>query len=179
MRRKAQRADGGDAPDVRTGHAGGRPARPRCVLLLEDEPRPAALSRALVGEVLAEHYGARRHGAAPGGVGPADEVALLVCELVANAVRHGGGPVEIVLEPGTDRLRIEVADRTALLAPVERPHRPDLPGGHGLRIVAEVADRWGTVPRGAGKAVWIEIDAARLSGPGTAPRPGSVGPDLA
>jgi anti-sigma regulatory factor (Ser/Thr protein kinase) len=90
------------------------------------------------------------------------DVALLVTELVANGVRHGGAGREAALrlllegrQPG--QLRVEIANptRTGEIAP--RP--PDLLGGSGLglHIVEQVASRWGvlTEPR---TAVWFEVD---------------------
>ncbi len=96
---------------------------------------------------------------------PADalaDVSLLVTELVANGVWHGGareGTTLRVSVSGDDAaVRIEVenpADTTG--DPMQR--RPDLDGGGGLglHIVERVASRWGVrhAPR---VAVWFELD---------------------
>ncbi len=90
------------------------------------------------------------------------DVALLVTELVANGVRHGGADSDAALrlllearEPG--RLRVEVANPGTSGEIAPRP--PDLLGGGGLglHIVERVASRWGVLhePR---TAVWFEVD---------------------
>nr|BEK63099.1 ATP-binding protein [Kitasatospora purpeofusca] len=89
----------------------------------------------------------------------AGDVVLLVAELAANAVLHTDGPLELVLDLSPARLRIEVSDTSPLLPAPRRPHRPGLPGGHGLYIVQQASDRWGSVPHERGKTVWAEIDA--------------------
>lgn len=90
----------------------------------------------------------------------ADDILLLVSELVTNACRHANGPDQLVLHATGRQLRIDVLDGVA--APPQRrvPHRPGQPGGHGLHTVALLASRWGTTARsdGPGKSVWIEID---------------------
>ncbi|WP_406115738.1 ATP-binding protein [Kitasatospora purpeofusca] len=89
----------------------------------------------------------------------AGDVVLLVAELAANAVRHTDGPLELVLDLSPARLRIEVSDTSPTLPEPRRPHRPGLPGGHGLYIVQQASDRWGSVPHERGKTVWAEFDA--------------------
>jgi anti-sigma regulatory factor (Ser/Thr protein kinase) len=90
------------------------------------------------------------------------DVALLVTELVANGVRHGGADsdaaLRLLLEGlPPDRLRVEVANPSA--AGAVAPREPDLSGGGGLglHIVERVASRWGVIhePR---TAVWFEVD---------------------
>jgi anti-sigma regulatory factor (Ser/Thr protein kinase) len=89
------------------------------------------------------------------------DVALLVTELVANGVRHGGAgsgrelQVRVLGRPAT--LRVEVAD-PGPTGPVT-PRRPDLGGGGGLglQIVERVASRWG-VGDGPSTSVWFEMD---------------------
>ncbi|GAA4883283.1 ATP-binding protein [Kitasatospora terrestris] len=87
-----------------------------------------------------------------------EDVVLLVAELVANAVLHAGGPIELVLDAHPTRLRIEVSDNSPVLPAPRRPHRPEMPGGHGLYIVQQASDRWGAAPQAWGKTVWAEID---------------------
>ncbi|MFF8268535.1 ATP-binding protein [Streptomyces sp. NPDC016562] len=91
----------------------------------------------------------------------AEDVLLLVSEVVANARLHGGGPSSLLLRRTADGLRIEVTDRSPA-PPVLQP-RSDLtgPGGHGLLIVDRLARRWGSDPLDGGKRVWLEVAAPR------------------
>jgi anti-sigma regulatory factor (Ser/Thr protein kinase) len=89
------------------------------------------------------------------------DVALLVTELVANSVRHGGAGDGTALRVRVDgrppALRVEVADpgRSAHVA----PRKADLEGGGGLglHIVDRLASRWG-VGDGPGTRVWFEVE---------------------
>ncbi|MFD3872668.1 ATP-binding protein [Streptomyces sp. NPDC058623] len=92
----------------------------------------------------------------------AEDALLVVSELVANATLHAGGCQELVLTAG-ETLRIHVVDG-APVPPRPRPvARPGVPGGHGLRIVQVLSDRWGSYRHGSGKVVWAEIDGSRLA----------------
>jgi anti-sigma regulatory factor (Ser/Thr protein kinase) len=91
----------------------------------------------------------------------ADDATLLVSELVTNAVKYGPEDGEIRLIIGRDggRTRFTVHDPGAGPLPEMRPCNPPphQGGGHGLRLVDLIADRWG-VERGSTR-VWFEIDA--------------------
>ena len=92
------------------------------------------------------------------GLDRAEDAVLLVSELVTNAVKYGGeGPVELHLERDDGQLRIAVRDRggTGPL-PVMRDADDEAEGGHGLRLVDVLADRWG-VEHGS-TIVWFEFD---------------------
>ncbi|MFG2748983.1 ATP-binding protein [Streptomyces xanthophaeus] len=88
----------------------------------------------------------------------AEDVLLMVSEVVANACLHTSGPTSLVLRCTGGRLRIEVTDGSPV-APVR--HRPDpaRPGGHGLLIVERLGRDWGWVALDGGKCVWVEIDS--------------------
>ncbi|MEU0215057.1 ATP-binding protein [Streptomyces sp. NPDC006265] len=99
----------------------------------------------------------------------ADDVALAAQELLTNAVKHGcrgipSGTHEVTLTARctATELRVAVTDPST-----EFPHRrsasADCEDGRGLRLVDEVADRWGTTtePDGSGKTVWLELSAPR------------------
>ncbi|MCM2390647.1 ATP-binding protein [Streptomyces albipurpureus] len=99
----------------------------------------------------------------------ADDVLLIVSELVTNACLHADGPTELVLRHTSGCVRIEVADRSPK-PPRPRPREVSLPGGHGLIVLERLTHRWGSTPAGDGKVVWAEIAAAPhitgdLSGP--------------
>ncbi|MEO3863585.1 ATP-binding protein [Acrocarpospora sp. B8E8] len=124
------------------------------------------LGRALVGALL------RREG-----VGESADVLLLVSELLGNAHKHSrsglpGGRVEVVVIdcPGPI-MRLEVIDEGS---EVSMPHVRDAPGmrgmdagpgdgaptaagGLGLRIVEQIARRWGWEDGRSGGIVWCEV----------------------
>lgn len=88
-----------------------------------------------------------------------EAVRLVVSELVTNAVVHGDGDVEVCLDLDRRCVRIAVADDD------EHPPQPidadpaDV-SGRGIRLVEEIADRWGTELRTdgrPGKTVWAEL----------------------
>lgn len=148
-----------DRPAIPDGLGGSDRARRR--LRLAGLPSPAGRARAFTARALAEWSWSPTTSGADAHV--ASDVILVVAELVANAVAHGGGPLELVLDASAGRLRIEVSDGAPLL-PAPRPsHHPSLPGGHGLFIVERVTDRWGVEQYDGGKTVWAEVDAKRLA----------------
>lgn len=74
--------------------------------------------------------------------GPRRRFAEVVTNLLANAIRHGQGTIELSARMRSDTLRIEVADEgPGLPGPlsgiVRRPHRRE--HGHGLSIAREAA----------------------------------------
>jgi anti-sigma regulatory factor (Ser/Thr protein kinase) len=89
------------------------------------------------------------------------DVRLLVTELVANGVWHGGaGPgttLHVSVSGDDDAVRIEVENPGTDGNPAQR--HPDMQGGGGLglHIVERVASRWG-VRREPRIAVWFELD---------------------
>jgi anti-sigma regulatory factor (Ser/Thr protein kinase) len=100
----------------------------------------------------------------------ADDMALLVSELVANAAQHADGPVTLTLQQLGRAVLLEVKDSSPE-CPV--PRRPDdhAETGRGLQLVASVADDWGfrTGHGAPGKTVWCRLSAVgptvRVAGP--------------
>ena len=118
----------------------------RHLLELPDEPVAPMLGRRFVRSLLADAE-----------LSIADDVALLVSELVSNAVIHASSRPRLEVRIGPSHVRVEVRDDSPDAA---LPRTPDLerPGGRGLLLIETMASRWGTEPDGDGKRVWFEID---------------------
>ena len=89
-------------------------------------------------------------------------LALLVSELVSNAVLHSEAPAasEILLCArllSPDTVRVEVIDRGAGFKAAPRDPARSI-GGYGLFLVDRQATRWG-VDRVGGTRVWFELAA--------------------
>ncbi|MFI6639190.1 ATP-binding protein [Streptomyces sp. NPDC050504] len=91
----------------------------------------------------------------------AEDVLLVVSELVTNACLHAEGPEELRVTCDGKVLRLEVADRGAGQPAPRTPHRAGRPGGHGMFIVQRLCLDWGVVrvPGEPGKTVWAELAA--------------------
>ncbi|SEE63656.1 SpoIIE family protein phosphatase [Ruania alba] len=93
-------------------------------------------------------------------------IELVVSELVANAVVHGWGSLEVRVHETADGVRIEVEDGNPM-PPTHLDVHPARVGGYGMHIVERLAD-WGWRPSGPGKVVWARLrgDATlTISGP--------------
>ena len=89
-----------------------------------------------------------------------DEVAaLLVSELVTNAVRHARGTdvIMVDLHAGRTWLRIEVQDTDRHWPQPRIPDGFD-ESGFGFILIDALASSWGVRETEAGKAVWAELD---------------------
>ncbi|MFD5502919.1 ATP-binding protein [Streptomyces sp. NPDC127061] len=91
----------------------------------------------------------------------AEDVLLVVSELVTNACLHADGPEEMRIACTAKVLRVEVADAGAGQPAPRTPHRAGRPGGHGMFIVQRLCLDWGVlrVPGRSGKTVWAELAA--------------------
>ncbi|WP_075927721.1 ATP-binding protein [Nocardiopsis sp. CNR-923] len=94
-----------------------------------------------------------------------ESAALVVGELVANAVVHGRPPVHLDLAwstYATPALRLDVHDHgSILLHAVDRHADDEAERGRGLVIVDHLAARWGLGPHPVhGTHAWAEITAA-------------------
>ncbi|MFI9766193.1 SpoIIE family protein phosphatase [Streptomyces sp. NPDC052415] len=79
---------------------------------------------------------------------------LVVSELITNAVRYAGGPVELRLIR-EDVLICEVTDPSNTQPRLRRARTTD-EGGRGLFLVAQLTSRWGCRYGGTGKTIWTE-----------------------
>lgn len=89
-----------------------------------------------------------------------DDAALLVSELMSNAVRHGGSSAVLTVGVGEGLLRIAVHDDGAGTPSMRRGVQDlSVTSGRGLQIVDRVAQQWGVEPDGdgTGKTVWFEL----------------------
>ncbi|CAG6399439.1 ATP-binding protein [Streptomyces cocklensis] len=91
----------------------------------------------------------------------AEDVLLVVSELVTNACLHAGGPEELLLRRSPKSLRLEVVDGGGGEPAPRTPHRAGRPGGHGMFIVQRLCLDWGVIRSGdqPGKTVWAELAA--------------------
>lgn len=91
----------------------------------------------------------------------AEDVLLVVSELVTNACLHAEGPDQLGIVCDNKMIRLEVTDRGAGQPAPRTPHRSGRPGGHGMFIVQRLCLDWGVVrtPGVAGKTVWAELGA--------------------
>jgi anti-sigma regulatory factor (Ser/Thr protein kinase) len=80
-----------------------------------------------------------------------ESAVLLISELVTNAVLHGAGPIHLTID--VDGARFSVSDQ-GLGRPAVRQD-PGADGGWGLRLVAQIARRWGVEP--GRTQVWFEL----------------------
>lgn len=117
---------------------------------LPPEPASASAARRFTQEVLSDWQ-----------EGDLSEiVALLVSELVTNAVLHAASPVDVALRRRGPAVRVEVAD-TSPVIPGAREFGDDATTGRGLALIDALSEDWGvdTIPQD-GKVVWFEVLSA-------------------
>ncbi|WP_432038469.1 ATP-binding protein [Streptomyces cucumeris] len=92
--------------------------------------------------------------------GLADPAALVISELIGNAVAHSGSRLVrvSVSRPEPCRVRLAVVDKSRT-RPAQRDASADDEHGRGLAIIEAVSDAWGTDPLRWGKRVWAELHA--------------------
>ncbi|MEV5386111.1 ATP-binding protein [Streptomyces sp. NPDC052721] len=94
-----------------------------------------------------------------------DDAALVVTELVNNAIRHTGTPRLRVtvcrMSPG--KVRIGVIDRRPALVPDLRCAGPLDTSGRGLALVDALTRAWGYTRWPWAKCVWADIEAPDAS----------------
>jgi serine/threonine-protein kinase RsbW len=93
-----------------------------------------------------------------------DDAALLITELVTNAVRYAkplpGGVLQISWTLDSGRLRLRITDGGGRDAPHRLDAGPRDTRGRGLAIVDAVAARWGVEREVGGlSTVWAELTA--------------------
>ncbi|MGI5142033.1 SpoIIE family protein phosphatase [Streptomyces sp. CA-106110] len=79
---------------------------------------------------------------------------LVVSELVTNAIRYGGPPIQLrLIRDGS--LICEVSDGSSTSPHLRRAHAFD-EGGRGLLLVAQLTQRWGSRQTSEGKTIWAD-----------------------
>ncbi|WP_162931147.1 SpoIIE family protein phosphatase [Streptomyces sporangiiformans] len=79
---------------------------------------------------------------------------LVVSELVTNAIRYGGAPIQLRLIRDRN-LICEVSDASNTTPHLRRARTYD-EGGRGLLLVAQLTQGWGTRQTYTGKTIWAE-----------------------
>ena len=132
-------------------HMDDRAEAPRARVELEPGPDAPAQGRAAVAGWLRD-LGLDR--LAPG---LADDLSLVVSELVTNAVRYGVPPVVVEVAAGEHEITVAVADGSD-----EQPHPPapastTAEGGRGMLLVSLLSQETGVRPQSPGKTVWASL----------------------
>jgi anti-sigma regulatory factor (Ser/Thr protein kinase) len=84
----------------------------------------------------------------------AEDVVLVVSELVTNAVRASAEVIGLALRVDDDRVEVEISDDAAGW-PTPREADWEDPDGRGLAIVDELADRWHATELHPGKRITV------------------------
>jgi anti-sigma regulatory factor (Ser/Thr protein kinase) len=114
---------------------------------LPPEPRSATRARQLTREQLAA-------------LCPPEAIevaALLVTELVTNAVLHARTAVVLIVDVAPGRIVLRVRDGSDA-TPVQRGYGADAATGRGIALVEQLATAWGVNRSEEGKEVWCQID---------------------
>ena len=96
------------------------------------------------------------------------DLQLLVTEIVANSVRHGGvgeeGEIDLRIEVSDGRVRVEMRDTGIQADP--RIRTPDFAGGggFGMVLVSRMSERWG-VDHEPNVVMWFELALRRAEAP--------------
>jgi anti-sigma regulatory factor (Ser/Thr protein kinase) len=103
-----------------------------------------------------------------------ESAALVVSELVTNAVVHAGTGVAVEVTLSGRVLRLRVADGDTRPPVPRRAVSDELSTGRGLRLLEVLSTRWGveptTPPEQPGKAVWCELAVTPVPAPPVRPR---------
>ena len=116
-------------------------------LRLDPVPASARIARRAVAEVVTE----------TGRSDLADTAALLVTEIVTNAIVHARTPIHVTITATSHGVRVAVMDSSPHL-PVRRSYGAAATTGRGVAVVELLAERFGTDEvSGSGKTVWFEL----------------------
>lgn len=99
----------------------------------------------------------------PGGLSSdlADDVELVISELVGNAMRHASaladGTIRASWSVTSEQVELAVTDGGSGNVPALRAAGPGDTGGRGLSIVSCLARRWGVRQEADGTTVWAQL----------------------
>jgi anti-sigma regulatory factor (Ser/Thr protein kinase) len=134
---------------VPPSHHGCHAGRRYEVVTLPAQPRSVPSARAHVTQVLHE-WGLAAMG---------EDAALIVSELVTNAITASASPLQLCVAADERWLLVVVSDASPRY-PLRPGADPDAEGGRGLAAVEALSARWGWHPvtwNGLSKAVWAEL----------------------
>jgi anti-sigma regulatory factor (Ser/Thr protein kinase) len=86
-----------------------------------------------------------------------DDAALVITELVSNAVQHAGEPIELMAAISGYCVRMSVFDHSPVHPVRILPDPESGEGGRGLILVDAVASDWGSRDFADGKVVWATL----------------------
>jgi anti-sigma regulatory factor (Ser/Thr protein kinase) len=85
-----------------------------------------------------------------------DTIALIVTELVTNAILHARTPLHLTVDQSPGHVRISVEDESTD-QPAVRRYDSDAVTGRGLALVEQLTSSWGVETTPSGKVVWCEV----------------------
>jgi two-component sensor histidine kinase len=98
------------------------------------------------------------------------DAALVVSELLSNALRHAaplpGDKVRVGWRFDAGCLRVSVSDGGAQTRPELGQPTQSATGGRGLRIVERLSRSWGALADGDGTTVWAEVPISLMTSVG-------------
>ena len=149
------RAQGANATGQDKGH-GIRSAEPCSLRLdLDRAPTAAGAARAALRGLVSDDLPA---------VGEQEVLALLVSEVVTNAVKHAGRrrrAIEFSVDVNPTHTRVVVTDGGPGFERTAGRRSPSFgPGGYGIFLLDSEASRWGTHHAPGRFSVWFELDHA-------------------
>lgn len=86
----------------------------------------------------------------------AEDLLIVVIELVSNSIEHTGTTSRLLLRRLPDAVHVIVAD-DAPDGPQLRPHDVTAARGRGLQMVDRLAAHWGWAERSGGKLIWATL----------------------
>lgn len=118
-------------------------------VVLDADASSAAVARAHVDRLMGDSPTVEQH----------EDAAVVVSELVTNAVLYGREPIWLAVEVEARSVRVQVLDSGAGYEHIAHPCFAErrAPGGRGLVIVDALARRWGVTAVAGGTCVWATV----------------------